>query len=121
MPETRGLIAAKRSELLMSASIPDRRSVSLAAVYTAAPIGSRAATRARAASALSRTSTLKPCVASARAVRSICSPPTGLAKRGFGGPTCVERVGVVIGYNMRLTPASALGRITQPVPNLAYV
>ena len=45
MASTRGLTAAYRPLVLMSASIPDRRRVSLAAVNTLAPSGIRSLTR----------------------------------------------------------------------------
>src|SRR6266496_6713925 len=70
----RALTASYRPLVLMSASMPDRRRVSLAPVNTLAPSGMRSLMRVRAVAASSRISTVKPCAVSAAAARSrVCA------------------------------------------------
>jgi hypothetical protein len=98
MASTRGLIASYRPLALMSASMPDRRRVSLAPVNTLAPWGIRARMRARAAATSSRVSTVKPCAVSAAAARSRRSAGAGPVQRKAG--LCVVMVsppGSVVG------------------------
>ena len=73
-----------RRLVLMSASMPDRRRVSLAPVNTVAPSGIRSLTRVRAAAASSRISTVKPCAVSASAVRSRRRAGAGPVNGGAG-------------------------------------
>lgn len=63
-------MASYRPPALMSSSIPDRRSVSLAPVNTTAPSGISSLTRVRAAAASSRIAAVKPCAFSAAVARS---------------------------------------------------
>ena len=95
MARTRGLTASYRPLALTSASMPERRSVSLAAVNTLAPSGIRSPTRVRAAATSSRISTAKPCADSAAAARSSRAAGAGSAK-DTGGGACVPGAGAAV-------------------------
>jgi hypothetical protein len=84
MVRPRDLMASYRPLSLMSASMPDRRSVSLAPVNTLAPSGIRSLMRARAAAASSRISTAKFPAVSAAATRSSRSAGAGAVNVSAG-------------------------------------
>src|SRR5882757_3278634 len=80
----RALMASYRPLALMSSSMPDTRSVSLAPVNTLAPSGMSSWTRARAAAASSRISTVKLCSRRAAAARSRLCVDAGSANEVVG-------------------------------------
>ena len=82
---------------LMSASMPDRRRVSLAPVNTLAPSGIRSLTRVRAAAASSRISAVKPWAVSAAAARSRPCPGAGSANSVAGIGVVMVPPGLVVG------------------------
>src|SRR6185437_10212230 len=81
----------------MSSSMPDSRRVSLAAVNTLAPSGIRSRTRARAAAASSRISTVKPCALSASAARSKRCAGAGSVNSAVGVGVVMVPPGFVAG------------------------
>src|SRR5215472_5165473 len=93
----------------MSASMPDRRRVSLAPVNTLASSGIRSWMRVRAAAASSRISTVKPCAVSAAAARSRRCAGAGSANSAAG-------IGVVIGASWAggVMAGFLIGTTTQP-------
>jgi len=82
--------------VLISASMPDKRRVSLAPVSTLAPSGIRSLTRIRAAAALSRISAVKPCDLSAAAACSRRWAGAGSANRVAGIEVVMVPPGLVM-------------------------
>src|SRR5690349_21689984 len=96
MARPRVLTASYRPLVLMSASMPDRRRVSLAPVNTLAPSGIRSLMRVRAAVASSRISTVKPCAVSAAAARSRRGAGAGSANSAAGIGVVMMPPGLVV-------------------------
>jgi hypothetical protein len=95
MVRMRGRMASYRPLALMSSSMPDSRSVSLAPVSTLAPSGIRSLMRPRAAAASSRISAAKPLARSADATRSSLSADAGWAKDAAGAKAAASSAGLL--------------------------